>query len=282
MSLDKVQMPPKIYLTLRKGDFRAMPVYSSIGRECAGIKWVSVFPYNKKHGLPSVIATILLSNINTGELLALIEANALTAYRTGSAGALASKYLGNPNAKTLTLVGAGTQSEYQLQCHLDLFEFNKVCVWSPEEKEINIFVNKLKPVCPVLSGESNLEKCVKESDIIVTCTPSRKPIIKTHWVRPGTHISAMGADAKGKQELEGSLLKVSSVFVDDWNQASHSGEINVPLSKKQITRKHVKGTFTEALKKYKRNKNDITIFDSTGLAIQDIALAEFLYKNVSS
>ncbi len=113
------------------------------------------------------------------------------------------------------------------------------------------------------------------SDILVTVTPSEAPLVMRDWVRPGTHINAIGADAQGKQELDPEILKIAKVVVDDWAQASHSGEINVPLSKGEITREMIYGSLGEIVagkKPGRQSPEEITVFDSTGLIIQDLSL----------
>ena len=119
------------------------------------------------------------------------------------------------------------------------------------------------------------------ADIVVTTTPSRKPVIEKRHIKPGTHINAIGADAKGKQELEAAVLKNAKIVIDNLEQASHSGEINVPLSEGLIGVEEIYGTLGEVvagMKKGRENDEEITIFDSTGLAIQDIVCAEIVYK----
>ena len=278
----QVQMPPKIYLHLPRGDFRAMPAYASLAEGAAcGIKWISVFPDNARKKLPTVIGTLLLNDPKTGKLLAVIEADTLTALRTGAAGAVASKQLARRESSTLSLAGAGRQALYQLLCHLSFFQFRKVFVWSPDPGEITSFIKRNSKLCLVLEGERDLKRCVEEADILCTCTPSRKPLIDASWVGEGTHINAIGADAPGKQELDEKLLLKSSIFVDDWNQASHSGEINVPFSKGALSKSDIKDTLTHALiNNYRRKPREITLFDSTGLAIQDMVVADYIYKQI--
>jgi alanine dehydrogenase len=122
---------------------------------------------------------------------------------------------------------------------------------------------------------------VSGRDIVVTTTPSRRPIVKAGWISPGTHINAIGADAKGKEELEAALLKKARIFVDDIPQAAHSGEINVPLSKGRITKRDIQATLGQVVTGGKRgrlSREEITVFDSTGLAIQDISVAYCVYN----
>jgi len=117
--------------------------------------------------------------------------------------------------------------------------------------------------------------------ILVTLTPSRKPIIKKEWIMPGTHINAIGADAPGKEELDPSILKEARIFIDDWAQASHSGEINVPLQKGIIKKRDIAGSLGDVIagkKKGRLNDSQITVFDSTGLAVQDLYVAHLVYQ----
>ena len=118
------------------------------------------------------------------------------------------------------------------------------------------------------------------ADIVVTSTPARSPVVKASWIKPGTHINAIGADAPGKQELESALLKKARVVVDEWGQASHAGEINVAVEHEGYTRSQLAGQLGEILLGLKPGRtadSDITIFDSTGLAIQDVAVARLVY-----
>jgi alanine dehydrogenase len=283
----RTQMPPKIYLDVPgniKNDFRAMPAYFSGKKSSAcGIKWVSVYPDNRKMGLPTVNATILLSSAVTGMLLAVLEANVITAMRTGAAAAVASHYMANPKPKKLAIVGAGLQAWYQLRALADLYSFNEISIWGFQENEAKRFVGAHVKQFKNLRPVDDIKECVKDADIIVTCTSSRKPLVRAEWIQKGAHINAIGADAKGKQELDAKILKVSKVVVDEWEQASHSGEINVPISKKLFSKKNLCGELSDivsAKKKGRTHTSDITVFDSTGLAVLDIVFAMHIYKQV--
>jgi alanine dehydrogenase len=275
----RVQMPAKVYLTLPEGDFRAMPAYiRSGGGGIVGVKWISVYPGNIAKGLPAVNGTLLLSDANNGRLKAVMDANVLTALRTGAAGALATRLLSRPDADRLLLVGAGVQSIYQIHCHLRLRRWASIQVWAPDPEQSRRFIQRLKPALRrQVTPADTLSEAAAQADVICTCTPSRKPLIKSAWVRPGTHINAIGADAPGKQELDIALLKRSRLFVDDWTQASHSGEINVAHSRGTIGPRDVEsdlGTVLVRRARFRRKAGDITVFDSTGLAVQDMMMAD--------
>ncbi len=281
---EKVQLPEKVYLTLEEGDFRAMPAYARLGAGICGVKWISVFPKNSKAKRPVVNGTMLLSDPRDGSLMAVMEANALTALRTGAAGAVASRCMANPRPRILSLVGAGVQSEYQLRCHRVFFRFREVRVWSPTFREAGRFASRLRRFHAGIEPMRSLSSCVEGADIISTCTPSRRPLLMRGWVRAGAHINAIGADAKGKRELASSLLRHSRIFVDHREQAMHSGEINVPLLKGEIRPSHIRGSITDVIRgkvKARHSPRDITVFDSTGLAIQDLILADYLYRRLS-
>ncbi len=277
-----VQMPAKIYLDLDKysGDFRAMPAYIK-GMEACGLKWVNVHPKNRRFGLPAVMATIILSDPHTGFALAIMDGTYITNLRTGAAGAVAAKYLARKDSSIVGLVGCGAQARTQLLALKELFKIKLVYVWGNKPEYAKKFLKETKSFGLNMEIQDRVSDCVKEADIIVTTTPVRKPIVKSEWIRAGTHINAIGADAKGKEELEPKLLKRAKIVVDDWQQASHSGEINVALSRGIITGKDIHATLAEVLlgkKKGRVTQDEITIFDSTGLAIQDIAVANLIYK----
>jgi alanine dehydrogenase len=277
----KTVMPPKVYLTLTayQGDFRAMPAYVD---ESAGVKWVSVYPDNRRCNLPTVLATIILSDPETGYPLAIIDGTYITSLRTGAAGAVAVKYLARKDAATIGMIGAGKQAETQLLAIGEVVpEIEEVKVFDIDGNAATRYAEKMRAklkltICPVATIEA-----AAAADIVVTTTPSREPIVKQEYICPGTHINAIGADAAGKQELELGLLAMAKVVVDDLEQASHSGEINVPLSEGKMKIDQIYGSLGEVVagsKKGRENDEEITIFDATGLAIQDIICAKLVYE----
>lgn len=286
-----VEMPPKIYIHLEKygGDFRAMPAYLE-GPEACGLKWVNVHPANRRLGLPSVMATIILSDPKTGLALSIMDGTYITYLRTGAAGGIAAKCLARPGSGSVAIIGCGAQGMAQLEAIALLFRMEKIFLYDADPKRSRNFLTRLESrklhsltwlENISVSIAPTIRECVKEADIVVTTTPSRKPIIKSDWIRPGTHINAIGADATGKEELDPALLRKAKIVVDDVSQASHSGEINVPLSKGLLSKRDIYATIGQILagsKKAGRGEREITVFDSTGLAIQDIAVAQIVYK----
>ncbi len=278
-ALDKVQMPPKQYLYFKKhdGDLRIMPAYSC-ALEMAGTKIVNVHPKNPQKGLKTVMAVIVINDAKTGIPLALMDGTYITGIRTGAAGALAAKYLAKKGATTMGVVGAGEQALYQIMATIKIRRFKKIIVFDISESA----VGRLKKIL-AKEGIKISKGTIKEAsgqDVLITTTPSRTPIIKEEWIMPGTHINAIGADAQGKEELDPKILKRAKIVVDDWTQASHSGEINVPFSRGIIQKKDIYGLLGEIVAQKKpgrQNDKEITVFDSTGLAIQDLYTANFFY-----
>lgn len=281
----RVQMPPKIYIHLDKynGDFRAMPAYIE-GLEACGVKWVNVHPGNSRYGLPTVMALIILNDPKTGSPLAIMDGTHITNIRTGAAGGIAAKYLANKDSSNVALVGCGVQAGYQLIALNEIFKIRLVTLYDHHPANAAAFIKKMKRLGLKMKIFRNINSCVAEADIVCTTTPSRKPIVRSGWIGRGTHINAIGADAKGKEELEPDLLKRAKIVTDDIKQAVHSGEINVPISKKIIKANDIYATLGEVVtgkKRGRESRDEITIFDSTGLAIQDIAVAHYAYRKAA-
>jgi len=282
--MGQTNMPAKSYLTFKKGDLRSMPAYiHGQGFNIAGIKSVNVHPENnKKYNLPTVMAVIILTDPETGFPLAIMDGTYLTSMRTGAAGATAVKFLSKRNSKVAGFVGCGVQARTQLTCAMEVRKLKTIKVWkfTPDDTMAQKFCTWVKRTFKVETLISeNIDEVTSDVDILFTITPSSKPLVNS--ISPGTHINAIGADAEGKQEINPKILKQAKVVIDDWPQASHSGEINVPLSKKQITKKGIYGELGEIVAKKKTGRSDskeITIFDSTGLAIQDVSCAYVVYK----
>jgi alanine dehydrogenase len=270
----KGRMPAKVYLSVEQGDFRAMPAALP---GCAGMKWVNVHPRNPSLGLPSVMAVLIYNDPETGYPLAIMDATEITAYRTGAAAAIASKYLARRSPHTMGVIGAGYQAYTQILAHVELFNPISINAFDISRAA----VDRLGQSLPHLSIKSCSVQEAVACDIVCTLTPSRSPVVKREWIIPGTHINAVGADAPGKQELEPSILKEAIVIVDDLTQASHSGEINVPIEKGLYSADEVYGTLAEVIVGKKKGRTDnraITVFDSTGIAVEDIAVAKLLFE----
>lgn len=285
--LGRVQMPAKLYLFYNKynGDLRAMPSYLE-EIDVSAVKIVNVHPDNRgKFNLPTVMAVIVLVEPKTGAPLAIMGGTTVTDMRTGAAGGIAAKYLAKKASKVVGLVGAGAQAFTQLMALLEVYKnFEAVKVWSRSEATKQRFITKTKGayghLCNLASVKT-IAEAVEGADIIVTTTPSRQPLVLNDMVSSGVHFNCIGADAPGKEELDPAILKRAKIVIDDWEQASHSGEINVPLSQGVITKENIWadiGEIAAGLKPGRENPAEITIFTSTGLAIQDAVTAKIAYN----
>ncbi len=276
----EVQMPPKSYLIFDKenGDLRSMPAY--IPEKNAGVKIVTVHPENRFKDLPTVMALCVLNDPNTGSPVAIMDASLLTAIRTGAAGGIASKWLAKESSSELGLIGAGVQAKYQIEAHFEIMNIQRIKISDPNKEAVKSLTEWLEGIAPSVDLEVTSLKDACDSDVLITTTPVRNPVVMDEMVvRPHTHINAIGADAEGKQEISGSLIKRCNVIVDDWTQTSHSGEINVPCHEGWFSEDMVAGEIgTIVASEDSSFKESLTLFDSTGLAIQDMATANIVLK----
>ena len=283
--LSRSNMPSKVYVNLPdfNGDFRAMPCYEA-SQNLVGIKWVNVHPDNFKQNLPTVMAYILLNDPQTGCILGIVEATELTSVRTGAAGGIAVKYGAKENASSVAFVGAGNQAIYQLKAICEVRDIKIIHILDFNSDSISYFISEVsKFYNSKIEITKNVAECVKDMDIIVTTTPSKKPFLRYDMCASHAHINAIGADASGKQECYVDVLRHSQIIVDDKKQALASGELNIPFSLNQIKQSDIMTTLGELI--YLNggvNKDELTLFDSTGLAIQDIALAGYIYHHINN
>jgi len=285
--LGRAQMPAKIYLFYKKynGDLRAMPSYLE-ELDISAVKIVNAHLDNQtKYGLPTIMAVIVLIDPKNGFPMAIMGGTTITHIRTGAAGGIAAKYLARKDSKIVALVGAGSQARTQLMALLEVYrKLEEVRVWSRSRETKQKFVAETEHayghLCKIISVET-IKQAVEGADIVVTATPSRQPLVMNDTVSPGMHFNCIGADAPGKEELDPAILKRAKVVVDDWEQASHSGEINVPLSQGIITKENVWaeiGEIAAGLKSGRERREEITIFTSTGLAVQDAVTTKIAYN----
>ncbi|HIH86615.1 MAG TPA: alanine dehydrogenase [Methanosarcinales archaeon] len=280
--LGKVQMPPKVYLDFKahNGDLRTMPGYLE-NMDIAGVKLVNVHPDNPKIGLPTVMALMVLNSTKTGAPLAVMDGTSLTDLRTGAAGGVAAKYLSREDSRVVGLIGLGRQARTQLRAIMEVRDIKMVKIFDmSKESTVAFKVEMEKEMGVEIESEPNARE-VCDCDILVTTTPVKSPVVKAGWIREGTHINAIGADAAGKEELDPMILKNANVIVDAIQQASHSGEVNVPISNGIFSVSEIYaelGQIVSGIKQGRENYSDITVFDSTGLSIQDVVTADLAYQ----
>ena len=224
-----VVMPAKSYVDLPRynGDFRSMPAYvAADGWDAAAVKWVNVHPDNPKdHDLPTVLGTLIYSDPETAFPLAVMDGTHLTRKRTGAAAAVATDHLAVPDATSMGLVGAGVQSYTQLKAIAQVRDIETVVVADRNESAVAAFVDHFSDRFSVRGG--SIEEAAA-CDVLSTVTPVEEPLV--HSVGEHTHVNAIGADAPGKHEIADDVLTDATIVIDDYEQCTHSGEINVPWS----------------------------------------------------
>jgi ornithine cyclodeaminase/alanine dehydrogenase-like protein (mu-crystallin family) len=257
-------MQPKLYVTnYPAGDFRAMP---ALGGGHALLKWVTSFPGNPERGLPTVSGLVVLSDAATGLVEALLDAGAVTALRTGAAAALAAETLG-VGGGTAAVIGVGVNGRAAAR---NLHALGRhVVLWDVDRERARTVAST------VGVGVAASQDAALAADVVVTVTPGRQILLGEGSLRPGQHVSLMGADGPGKAEIAVAEIRRARIFCDEWEQASHGGELAAAVEAGAIGRGDVTelGAVLTGEAEGRRSPDEITIFDSTGLAIQDLAIA---------
>jgi alanine dehydrogenase len=284
------QMPPKSYIDLPQynGDFRSMPAYLRVGEsaldddgwDAAGIKWVNVHTDNNaEYDLPTVLGTMIYSDPRNAYPLAIMDGRELTMKRTGAAAAVATDHLAVEDASSLGIVGAGVQAYTQLEAISTVRDVERVVISDLDDERVQRFVDFFRGRFDVRGGSvDEAARC----DVLSTVTPVESPVVSE--VGDQTHVNAMGADAAGKHELADDLLLDAKIVIDDHEQCTHSGEVNVPYSAGVLTDDDIYGEIGEIVVGEKEGRTDadgVTVFDSTGLAIQDVAAAHVVYEHAT-
>jgi alanine dehydrogenase len=258
-------MPPKVYTpAYPAGDFRAMP---ALGGGYALLKWVTSFPGNPARGLPTVTGLVLLSDATNGALEAVLDAAAVTALRTGAAAVVAAETLARGDAATAAVVGAGVNGRAVARTFLA--RGRDVLLWDVDEQRAKSVAEGLGAQVAASRDEA------LAAEIVVTVTPGREPLFREGDLRPGQHVSLMGADGPGKAEIEPWELARVRIFCDDWTQASHNGDLVHAVEAGLVQREAVTelGAVLTGDAPGRTDAREVTVFDSTGLAIQDLAIA---------
>ena len=274
---ETADMIPKTYLDGWGGDFRAMP--AALG-DYTAVKWVSVFPDNWKKEKHTVGGTLVLSDRRTGETLATMDCMTLTAYRTAATSAIAAKYCA-PDAREFAIIGCGIQGRYHVEAyeaicrnHMSL----SISLYDHDERAQRIFFNWLgrENLCQSWGRNKSVKEAVQHADVVTTLTPTTEAYLNVLDLPDRCHINAVGADAAGKRELMGNVIDGAKTIVcDDPQQALHSGELQYNEwpkldvnSLKYIIKNHESMDLNSG----------VSVFDSTGVAIEDIAIAKLIYE----
>ena len=258
-------MPPKVYVpAYPAGDFRAMP---ALGGGHALLKWVTSFPGNPARGLPTVMGLVLLSNATNGAPEAVFDAGAITALRTGAAAVLAAETLGRPGAESAAVIGAGINGKAAARTFAA--RGRRPVVWDLDESRAQA------AAADVGADVAGTRDEALAADLLVTVTPGNEVLLPQGSLRPGQHASLMGADGPGKAEIAVEELARVRVFCDDWTQASHNGDLVHAVEADVIRREDVTelGAVLAGKAEGRKSADEVTVFDSTGLAIQDLGVA---------
>jgi alanine dehydrogenase len=283
--LGRVYMEPKGHIVLDRyrGEWEVMPSYIE-EPEAAACKWVSIRERNReKYDLPTVFSILIYTHPETGFPLAICDGSYHTVMRTGAAAAVSAKWMARKDSKKLAIVGAGHMAEGTLATCNEIFPWEDVRVWSRSQQTLDTFVATEQPKYPRfgIRGLLDIEEAVRGADVVVTVTPAREPLVRDEWISPGTHLAAVGADKAGDQELDPKIVQRARIFVDDIRQCRTDGEINVPLARGLIKEEDIAGEIGEVIagkKEGRRSPEEVTLFDSTGIALQDSATVPLEYE----
>jgi alanine dehydrogenase len=264
------QMPPKVYLDAPpSGDFRAMPAR---GGGVAILKWVTSFPRNTEAGLPVVMGVICVSSAADGQPLALVDVRAVTALRTGAVAALAAQELAREDARTVGIVGCGLHGAWAARC-LAAAEYGPGVCFDPDPEAAGRLAGEL-------GWEAGSREDTLACDVVTCVTPGYEPVVTEADLRPGMHLNMLGADGPGKAEAEVSAVAAADLFCDEWQQASHGGELTGAVEAGLVSRDDVRelGDVLTGAAPGRSGPDAVTLFDSTGLAIQDLAICLALLR----
>ena len=258
------QMPSKVYLEVpERGDFRAMPAR---GSGLAIVKWVSSFPGNPERGLPVVNGVICVSSEDDAQPLALVDTRAVTALRTGAVAAVAAQELARPDAATAGIVGCGLHGAWAARC-LAAAEYSPGVCFDPDPDRAGALAGEL-------GWEAGSLEDALACDVVTCVTPGHEPVVRRGDLRPGLHLSMLGADGPGKAEAEIEAVSECVLFCDEWDQASHGGELTGAIASGLVGQTDVTelGEVLTGMSPGRPADDAVTLFDSTGLAIQDLAI----------
>jgi len=280
-----VNMPLRsvIRLEKNKGSTLFMPAHiEAMG--AIGIKVVSVYPDNpSKYNLPTILGVVLLTDAKNGDILAIMDGAYLTAMRTGAASGVATKHIARKNATVVGVIGTGVQGRTQVTAVTKVRTIEKVKAYDVARDRCELFCKQVSKelgveVIPVDSAE----KAVRGSDVVITASTSKTPILKGDWLDEGTHVNAIGSHTPDARELDATAIKRAKVVVDSREAAlKEAGDLMIPISEGLITPDHICAELGEVLtgrKAARTTDKDITIFKSQGLAIQDISTASKVYE----
>jgi len=298
---DAIAVVEQTFAAMARGEARNYPVVrEAVGYQDAvfgvktgadtsapllGLKAGGYWPHNAARGLTNHQSSTVLFDAQTGQATAVVSANYLTGVRTGAASAIATRHLARADSSVLAIIGTGVQAIYQLRATLAVRPIRCVRAWDPSAQQLQDFGRKVAELGLAFESQPGPREAVAEADIVITVTPSQRPLIESGWLRAGTHVSAMGADTRGKQELATAIVASAAVFTDEPEQALSIGECQHAFAAGLITLSGLRGTLGQVvagLCSGRRSDSEITLFDGTGVALQDLAVAQLAVRNAAT
>ena len=281
-------MPTRLSLSIpeKQGWLGVMPAYLAH----AGVlttKIVTVYQANtKRHGIPNVLASVILSDVETGRVQAIMEGSQITAMRTGAVSGVATKYLARTDASRVGIFGAGIQVRKQLQAVCEVRRIRSALVYDTNKQSTKDFIADPVKANATVSAADSPEEVVQESDIIITATTSKTPVFSGRHIKPGTHINAIGAFTPDAREVDNKTISTSKIVVDSIDAAlAEAGDIIIPLKEGVIRRQNIwaeLGEIVSGKKTGRTSEEETTLFKSVGLGIQDAAVAMIVFKKAQS
>jgi alanine dehydrogenase len=283
-STGKAVMPVRLVVPLPQiqGRITSMPGYLNEDK-ALGLKVVTYFHENSKQNLPAILATIMLFSAATGKMIAVMDGGFITAIRTACASALATQALANPGKVKLGILGAGVQARAHIQALARVRELKQIKIFSPSGASAATIKRDMeKPLAVSIEVAQSAETVVRDSDLLVTVTTAKEPIIKSHWLKPGVHINAVGSHRPDLREIDGVTLSQAKVVVDSREAImAECGDILLALKERSVSENVIHAEIGEVLagtRAGRSNADEITLYKSVGIAIQDVAAAQLVYR----
>ncbi len=283
-STGKAVMPVRLVVPLPQiqGRITSMPGFLSED-QALGMKVVTYFQENFKQGLPAILATIMLFSAETGRMIATMDGSYITAIRTACASALATKILANAETPVLGILGAGVQARAHIQALNRVRKIERIKLYSPSGTSAAAVQKELTPqVDAAIEVAQSAEAVVRDADLVVTATTTKEPIMQSAWLKAGAHINAVGSHRPDLREIDGPTLARATIVVDSRDAImAECGDILLALKEKSIGENHIHGEIGEVLAKIKPGRtrqDELTLYKSVGIAIQDVAAANLVYR----
>jgi alanine dehydrogenase len=280
-------MPVRLVVPLPQiqGRITSMPGFLNEDK-ALGMKVVTYFQENPKQGLPAILATIMLFSAETGKMIAAMDGSYITAIRTACASAMATRALANPRTPVLAILGAGVQARAHIRALTRVRKLEKIKIYSPSGTSAIALKKELEPQVKVtIEVAKSAVEAVRETDLVVTVTTAKEPILKQEWLKPGVHINAVGSHRPDSRELDGAILARAKVVVDSREAIlSECGDILLALKEGSISENAIHAEIGEVLagtKPGRQSTDELTLYKSVGIAIQDVATANLVYRKAT-